>query len=145
MLKMFLAFFAVVYVILLLFLALREVGRDSVGDCEAINVVSDTAAITGYMESNLMEKIVEVLAGLLDEVRPARVVVGRIAKKIVEEGAIKGLGKVHLLYGTTSRDFGEQVLRAVLDFLRKEGFASVEVVDFLRPDDRYFYIFVGLC
>lgn len=145
MLKMFLLLFMFLYVVFLVFLALREIEGSPQGDCSDTHVVDKSDVITGYMESDLMDRIMDVLSGLIDEARPGRVMVGRISKKLVEEGIVRGLGKVYLLYGTTSTDYGEQVIGTVVDFLRRRGIDAVKTEDFLHPGDKYHYIFVGVC
>ncbi len=145
MFKVFLLL-SLLYVILLIFFALKAVGETPAADCDDTYVIDRSTAITGYMEADLRDRIVEVLSGLLKDVHPVRVFVGRMGKGVLDRGHVaKGLGKVYLLYGTTSVDFGEQVIRAVSDFLRSRGYDRVEIRNLLDSGDKYYYIFVGLC
>ncbi len=146
MFKMFVILLLFLYVIVLVYLALKEVDGDSVGDCEGTHVIDMSTAITGYMEDELMDRILKTLSELLTETRPGKVVVGEIAREELEGGRIEGLGRVYLLYGTTSRDYGRQVMEALLQFLRNRGFASVEVRNIPDTSRRdYYYVFVGMC
>jgi len=152
MLKLILGILALIYVLLLLYFALRELGEEPQispapddGECHKTSRLAGDRAITGYMEKSLLETILREVERLIGATRPRMVFVGEANAETFPANLPPSIGDIYILYKTTSRDYVEQVINGIVDYLKGKGI-RVKILRLSTPrKNAYYYIFLSIC